>query len=71
MTKVKVLDEDGFLNLIATRVGKLDEKQKEAIAKEEKKIVEQAKELERREKEEEKLMKRKEVALSGTGVATK
>ncbi|KDQ07752.1 hypothetical protein BOTBODRAFT_119605 [Botryobasidium botryosum FD-172 SS1] len=47
---VATLDEDGFLNLIATREGKLDEKAKEKLAKEEKKIREAARELEKAEK---------------------
>ncbi|KAF8518902.1 replication factor RFC1 C terminal domain-containing protein [Gautieria morchelliformis] len=44
------LDEDGFLNLIGTREGIIDDKTREKIAKEEAKIREAAKELERREK---------------------
>ncbi|EPQ30116.1 uncharacterized protein PFL1_02233 [Pseudozyma flocculosa PF-1] len=42
--KIKTLDEDGFLDLIATRgAGELDEKAKKKIAEEEKKVRETAK----------------------------
>ncbi|TXT05015.1 hypothetical protein VHUM_03835 [Vanrija humicola] len=69
---IPTLTEDQFLDLIRTRKpGKLDDKTKAAIEKEEKKVLDQAMELERREKEEEKLQKRKEAALEGTGQAVK
>lgn len=44
------LDEDGFLNLIATRKGKLDPKAKEKQEKEEEKIRQAAKDIDKREK---------------------
>ncbi|WOO84678.1 Replication factor C subunit 1 [Vanrija pseudolonga] len=70
--KIPTLTEDQFLDMIRTRKpGKMDDKTKAAIEKEEKKVLDQAKELERREKEEEKLQKRKEAALEGTGQAVK
>ena len=47
---IKTLDEDGFLNLIATRRGVLDKKQLEKQAKEEKKLLEDAAELAKRDK---------------------
>ena len=68
---IPTLTEDGFLDLIRTSEGVMDEKQIAAQAKEEKKIQEQAREMEAREKEEEKLRKRKEAALEGTGIAAK
>ena len=49
-----VLDEDGFLNLIATRVvdeSALDDKTRKKIEKEQEAIRESAKEMERREKQ--------------------
>ncbi|KAI0788071.1 replication factor RFC1 C terminal domain-containing protein [Fomes fomentarius] len=52
--KLKTLDEDGFLNLIATRVtdeSALDEKTRKKIQKEREAIRESAKEMERREKQ--------------------
>ena len=52
--KLKTLDEDGFLNLIATRVtdeSTLDEKTRKKIQKEQEAIRESAKEMERREKQ--------------------
>lgn len=56
--KLKTLDEDGFLNLIATRKGlgdgKIDEKTKKKLEKEQKDIQKAAKEMEKREKEEQK-----------------
>ncbi|KAF8318220.1 DNA replication factor C, large subunit [Clavulina sp. PMI_390] len=48
---LKTLDEDGFLNLIATRKGVLDKKQLEKLAKEEKKLKAEAAELGKRDKE--------------------
>jgi replication factor C subunit 1 len=48
--KIATLDEDGFLNLIATREGKLDPKQQEKAAEEEQKIKAAARELEMRER---------------------
>lgn len=49
---LKTLDEDGFLNLIATRVpDEGDEKTQKKIAKEQETIREAAKEMERREKQ--------------------
>lgn len=45
------MDEDGFLNLIATRKGRLDDATKEKMKKEEAKIKKDAKEMEEREKE--------------------
>jgi replication factor C subunit 1 len=69
---IKTLNEDEFLNLIATRKGaELDEKQIKAKEKEEQKIRDAAKEMEQREKEEEKLRKRKEKAMEGAGMAAK
>jgi replication factor C subunit 1 len=48
---LKTLDEDEFLNLIATRKpGKLDEKTRKKIEKEEEAIRQAAKEMEKREK---------------------
>jgi replication factor C subunit 1 len=68
---IKTLNEDEFLNLIATRKGaELDEKQIKAKEKEEQKIRDAAKEMEQREKEE-KLRKRKEKAMEGAGMAAK
>lgn len=53
--KVKMLDEDGFLNLIATRgSAPLDAKTKKKLADEEAKIKQVAKNLAAKEKEEEK-----------------
>ncbi|KAJ2936442.1 hypothetical protein H1R20_g652, partial [Candolleomyces eurysporus] len=56
--KLKTLDEDGFLKLIATRKGlgngKIDEKTKKKLEKEQKEIQKAAKEMEKREKEEQK-----------------
>lgn len=69
--KIATLDEDGFLDLIRTSDGVMDEKQLAAQAKEEEKIKQQAREMEAREREEEKLRKRKEAALEGTGIAAK
>jgi replication factor C subunit 1 len=69
---LETLDEDGFLNLIATRKGaKPDEKQIKAMQKEEQKIRDAAKAMELKEKEDEKLRKRKEAALENTGMAAK
>lgn len=65
------MNEDEFLELIRTREGELDEKQKKALAKAEEKIIEDAKELVRREQEEEALRKRKDAALNGTGIPAK
>ncbi|KAG8963841.1 hypothetical protein FRC03_002525, partial [Tulasnella sp. 419] len=48
---VKTLDEDGFLNLVATREGVLDDKTKDKMRKEEAKIREAAAEMEKREKD--------------------
>lgn len=52
--KLKTLDEDGFLNLIATRVvdeSALDDKARKKIEKEKEAIRDSAKEMERREKQ--------------------
>ncbi|CDO76341.1 hypothetical protein BN946_scf185011.g5 [Trametes cinnabarina] len=52
--KLKTLDEDGFLNLIATRVvdeSALDDKTRKKMKKEQEAIRENAKEMERREKQ--------------------
>ena len=52
--KLRTLDEDGFLNLIATRVvdeSALDDKTRKKIEKEKEAIRESAKEMERREKQ--------------------
>ena len=69
---IKTLNEDQFLDLIASREGaEPDEKQLKAMAKEEKKIQDAAKEMEKKEKEDEKLRKRKEAALGNTGMAAK
>ncbi|KIJ27677.1 hypothetical protein M422DRAFT_271098, partial [Sphaerobolus stellatus SS14] len=46
-----MLDEDGFLDMIATRKGFIDEKTREKMAKDEAKIREAAKELEKQEKQ--------------------
>jgi replication factor C subunit 1 len=70
-TGTPTITEDEFLDLIATRTGVLDDKQKAAVAKADKKVMDDARELELREKEAEKLRKRKEAALEGTGLATK
>ncbi|CCO28227.1 hypothetical protein BN14_02220 [Rhizoctonia solani AG-1 IB] len=48
---VKTLDEDGFLNLIGTREGKLDAKAQEKQKQEEEKIKQAARDMERRERE--------------------
>ncbi|QRW02006.1 replication factor C subunit 1 [Ceratobasidium sp. AG-Ba] len=56
---VKTLDEDGFLNLIATREGKLDAKAQEKQKAEEEKIKADARALEKREREAEKAAKAK------------
>lgn len=50
--KLTTLDEDGFLNLIATREGVLDEKTKAKLAKDEEKIRAVARELEQQERAE-------------------
>jgi len=69
---IKTLNEDQFLDLIASREGaEPDEKQLKAMAKEEKKIQDAAKEMEKKEKDDEKLRKRKEAALGNTGMAAK
>ncbi|EJD42440.1 DNA replication factor C, large subunit [Auricularia subglabra TFB-10046 SS5] len=47
---IPTLDEDGFLALIGTRKGFLDEKTKEKLRKEEEKLKEQVRELEERER---------------------
>jgi replication factor C subunit 1 len=47
---IKTLNEDDFLNLIATRKGVLDKKQLQKLEKEEKKLKEDAAELGRRER---------------------
>lgn len=52
--KLQTLDEDGFLNLIATRVvdeSALDDKARKKIEKEKEAIRDSAKEMERREKQ--------------------
>ncbi|KAG8742351.1 hypothetical protein FRC10_001632 [Ceratobasidium sp. 414] len=56
---VKTIDEDGFLNLIATREGKLDAKAQEKQKAEEEKIKADARALEKREREAEKAAKAK------------
>lgn len=48
---LKTLDEDGFLNLIGTRKGELDEKSKKKLRKEEEKMKQEVVEMERREGE--------------------
>ncbi|KAF8680893.1 replication factor C [Rhizoctonia solani] len=48
---IKTLDEDGFLNLIGTREGKLDAKAQEKQKQEEEKIKQAARDMERRERE--------------------
>ncbi|KAJ1308850.1 hypothetical protein OPQ81_004538 [Rhizoctonia solani] len=48
---IKTLDEDGFLNLIGTREGKLDAKAQEKQKQEEEKIKQAAQDMERRERE--------------------
>lgn len=48
--KLQTLDEDAFLNLIATRKGVVDEKVKAKMEKEEQKIREAAKEMAKAEK---------------------
>ena len=68
---IPTLSEDQFLDMIRTRKGVLDEKALKAQEKEAQKIKDQAKEMEAKEREDEKLRKRKEVALEGTGIATK
>lgn len=64
---VQMINEDEFLELIATRKGELNDQQKKALEKERQKIQDQADELARREREEEKLHMRKEKALANTG----
>ena len=68
---IPTLSEDQFLDMIRTRKGVLDEKALKAQEKAAQKIKDQAKEMEAKEREDEKLRKRKEVALEGTGIATK
>jgi replication factor C subunit 1 len=51
---LKTLNEDEFLNLIATRKGVVDEKYKAKMEKEEQKIREAAKEMEKAERKAEK-----------------
>lgn len=69
---IATVNEDEFLNMIATRKGApMDEKAIKAKEKEVKKIEDAAKEMEKREKEEEQLRKRKEKALAREGVAVK
>lgn len=64
---IPVLDEDGFLDLIAQSSGpELDDKQLKAKAKEEKKIMQAALDMEKREKEEAALAKRAHAAVKGT-----
>ncbi|KAF8607490.1 DNA replication factor C, large subunit [Ceratobasidium sp. AG-I] len=65
---VKTLDEDGFLNLIGTREGKLDAKAQEKEKAEEEKIKAAARDLEKREREAEKAAKAKVKAQSSDGV---
>ncbi|KAG8720285.1 hypothetical protein FRC08_000645 [Ceratobasidium sp. 394] len=64
---VKTLDEDGFLNLIATREGKLDAKAQEKQKAEEEKIKADARALEKREREAEKAAKAKAKAQGSDG----
>lgn len=52
---LKTLDEDGFLDLIATREAVLDDKTKEKLRKEEEKIKKDAQEMETRERKEAKV----------------
>lgn len=66
---VKTLDEDGFLNLIGTREGKLDAKAQEKEKAEEEKIKAAARDLEKREREAEKAAKAKAKAQASDGVA--
>lgn len=51
---LETLDEDGFLNLIATRKGVLDKATKEKMKKDEEKVKKEAEEMEAREREEKK-----------------
>lgn len=60
--KLRTLDEDGFMNLIATRKGpsaggKVDDKTRKKMEKEQEEIKQGAKELAKREKEAEKAAK--------------
>lgn len=48
---IKTLDEDGLLNLIATRKGVLDKKQLQKLEKDEQKLQADAAELAKRDKE--------------------
>lgn len=66
---VKTLDEDGFLNLIATREGKLDAKAQAKQKAEEEKIKQDARDLERREREAEKEAKAKAKAQASSGAS--
>ncbi|GMK58517.1 hypothetical protein CspeluHIS016_0505490 [Cutaneotrichosporon spelunceum] len=68
---ISTLTEDGFLDLIRTRKGVLDEKQQKALEKKEQEVIKNAQEMARREEEEEKHRRRKEKALAGTGLAAK
>ncbi len=69
---IAMIDEDQFLDLIATRPGGiLDDKQLAKIEKDKKAMVEQAAEMLQREKEEESKMKRKAKVMAKEGVATK
>ena len=69
---IATIDEDQFLDLIATRPGgELDEKQLAKIEKDRKDMEKKAAEMENREKEEEAILKRKAKVMAKEGVATK
>ncbi|EJU02178.1 DNA replication factor C large subunit [Dacryopinax primogenitus] len=61
------LDEDGFLDIIRTRKGVLDEKTKAKLEQEERDIIKAAKEMETREKE---AAKQSNAKLNGPGVTS-
>jgi replication factor C subunit 1 len=55
---LKTLDEDGFLNLIGTREGKLDAKAREKLRKEEERMEKEAEEMVKAERRKEKEAKK-------------
>lgn len=69
---IKTLDEDGFLQLIATRGGQeMDEKTKAKQEKDQQAMKKAAMEMEQREKEKDAQEKRKAKVLGKTGTAIK
>lgn len=69
---LKTLDEDGFLELIASRSGQpMDEKAKAKAEKDKEVMRKAAEDMEKREKEAEAQAKRKAKVLGKTGTAVK